>query len=135
VKLTPHSLRSLLQCYQDRYNILLKDKKKKTVRQRQDTESEAKHLNRENGEIKFMIFDNNYNEVKIGSWVNVLFIDPNFILTFPHDEAKIMKAMINKTYEVIDIEHGKALVNQSFDKYHSFTLELASEEMELVDKN
>ena len=114
---------------------MLKDKKKKTVRQRQDTESEAKHLNRENGEIKFMIFDNDYNEVKIGSWVNVLFIDPNFIWTFPHDEAKIMKAMINKTYEVIDIEHGKALVNQPFDKYNSFTLALASEEMELVDKN
>ena len=82
-----------------------------------------------------MIFDNNYNEVKIGSWVKVLFIDPNFISTFPHDESKIMKAMINKTYEVIDIEHGKALVNQPFDKYNSFTLALASEEMELVDKN
>ncbi len=82
-----------------------------------------------------MIFDKNYHEVKIGSWVKVLFIEPNFILTFPHNEAKIMKAMVNKTYEVIDIEHGKALVNQPFDEFHSFTLALASEEMELVDKS
>jgi len=81
-----------------------------------------------------MIFDKNYNEVKIGSWVKVLFIDPNFISTFPQNEAKIMNAMINKTYEVIDIEHEKALVNQPFDELHSFSLALSSEEMELVDK-
>ena len=82
-----------------------------------------------------MILDKNNNEVKIGSRVKVLFIDPNFIATFPPNEAKIMKAMINKTYEVREIEHGKALVNQPFDKYHSFSLALDSEEMELMDNN
>jgi hypothetical protein len=82
-----------------------------------------------------MISDKNNNKVKIGSWVKVLFIESNFISTFPKNEAKIMKAMINKTYEVISIEHGKALVNQPFDEFNGFTLALASEEMELVDKN
>ena len=70
-----------------------------------------------------MVFDKNTNEVKIGSWVKVLY------------EEKILKAMINKTYEVIDIEHGKAIVHLSFDEGHGFSLALTSEEMELVDKN
>jgi hypothetical protein len=30
-----------------------------------------------------MIFDKNHNEVKIGSWVKVLFIELGFISTFP----------------------------------------------------
>ena len=81
-----------------------------------------------------MVFDKNYNEVKIGSRVKVLFIEPDFVSTFPHNEARILKAMINKTYEVIDIEHGKAIVNQSFDEGHGFSLALASEEMELVNE-
>jgi hypothetical protein len=50
-----------------------------------------------------MIFDKNHNEVKIGSWVKVLSIDPGFIATFPLKEEKIMKAMINKTFKVIEI--------------------------------
>ena len=79
-----------------------------------------------------MIFDKNNNEVKIGSWVKVLFIDPGFIDTFPPNHAKIMKTMINKTFEVIDIAHGKALVNQPFDRLESFSLALDSEEIELV---
>ncbi len=79
-----------------------------------------------------MIFDKNNNEVKIGSWVKVLFIEPGFIDTFPPDHAKKMKSMINKTFEVIDIAHGKALVNQPFDKFERFLLALDSEEMELV---
>ena len=82
-----------------------------------------------------MVFDKNNNEVKIGSWVKVLFIEPGFISTFPHNEAKILKAMINKSYEVIDMEHGKAIVYQSFDEVHGFSLALASEEMELVNEN
>jgi hypothetical protein len=82
-----------------------------------------------------MVLDKNYNEVKIGSWIKVLFIEPDFISTFPQDKVRILKAMINKTYEVIDMEHGKAIVNQSFDEVHGFSLALASEEMELVNKN
>ena len=61
-----------------------------------------------------MIFDKNHNEVKIGSWVKVLFIEPGFISTFPLNEAKIMKAMINKTFKVIEIAHNKALIKQQF---------------------
>ncbi|MBF0240797.1 MAG: hypothetical protein HQM12_24140 [SAR324 cluster bacterium] len=81
-----------------------------------------------------MLLDKNHSEVKIGSWVKVLFIEPGFISTFPYKEAKIMKAMINKTFEVIGIEHGKAMVHQPFDSLNGFTLALTSEEMELVDK-
>jgi hypothetical protein len=43
--------------------------------------------------------------------------------------------MVNKTYEVIDIEHGRAIVYQSFDEAHGFALALGSEETELVNKN
>jgi len=78
------------------------------------------------------MFDKNNREVKIGSWVKVLFIHPSFISTFPHNEARKMSDMINKTFEVIAIEHGKALISQSFSKYHGFTLALAPEEMELA---
>ena len=82
-----------------------------------------------------MILDRNHNEVKIGSKVKVLFIEPGFISTFPYKEEKIMKSMINKTFEIVGIEHGKAMVHQPFDALNGFTLALASEEMELVDKN
>lgn len=81
-----------------------------------------------------MIFDKNHSEVNMGSWVKVLFIDPDFISTFSYNEAKILKAMVNKTFEVVGIEHEKALVSQSFSKYHGFTLALAPEEMELVSR-
>jgi hypothetical protein len=81
-----------------------------------------------------MVFDKNHNEVKIGSWVKVLFIESDFVSTFPYNIAKTLKAMINKTYEVIEIEHGKAIVHQSFDEVHGFALALASEETELVNK-
>jgi hypothetical protein len=50
-----------------------------------------------------MIFDKNHNEVKIGSWVKVLSIDPGFISTFPLNEAKIVKGMINKIFKVVRI--------------------------------
>jgi len=81
-----------------------------------------------------MIVDKNNDEVKIGSQVKVLFIEPGFIETFSAKEAKKMKSMINKIYRVIGIEHGKALIHQPFDKFNGFTLALNSEEMELVDK-
>ncbi len=80
-----------------------------------------------------MALDKNHREVKIGSLVKVLFIEPGFILTFPYRKAKIMKSMINKTFEVVEIEQGKALVYQPFDTFHGFSLALTSEEMELVD--
>ena len=66
-----------------------------------------------------MILDRNHNEVKIGSRVKVLFIEPGFISTFPYKKAKIMKTMINKTFEVVGIEHGKAMVHQPFDALNS----------------
>jgi hypothetical protein len=81
-----------------------------------------------------VILDRNHNEVKIGSKVKVLFIEPGFISTFPYKKAEIMKTLINKTFEVVGIEHGKAMVHQPFDTLNGFTLALASEEMELVDK-
>jgi len=81
-----------------------------------------------------VILEKNHREVKIGSLVKVLFIEPGFISTFPYKEAKIMKTMINKTFEVVGIERGKALVHQPFDALNGFTLALSSEEMELVDK-
>ena len=79
-----------------------------------------------------MIFDKNHNEVKIGSWVKVLFIEPGFISTFPRNEAKIVKAMINKTFKVIEIAHNKALIKQQFSARNGISLALAPEEMELV---
>ena len=79
-----------------------------------------------------MIFDKNHNEVKIGSWVKVLSIDPGFIATFPLNEAKIMKAMINKTFKVTEIAHNKPLIYQQFNSRNGISLALAPEEMELV---
>jgi len=79
-----------------------------------------------------MIFDKNHNEVKIGSWVKVLFIEPGFISIFPLNEAKIMKAMINKTFKVTEIVHNKALIKQQFSATSGISLALAPEEMELV---
>ena len=79
-----------------------------------------------------MIFDKNHNEVKIGSWVKVLSIDPGFIATFSLKEAKIMKAMINKTFKVIEIAHNKPLIYQQFNPRNGISLALAPEEMELV---
>ena len=81
-----------------------------------------------------MIVDKNGKEVKIGSFVKVLYIEPGFISTHPHKEAKILEAMINKTFEVVDIQHEKAvLVEQLFNRFNGFQLALDSEEMELVD--
>jgi hypothetical protein len=79
-----------------------------------------------------MIFDKNHNEVKIGSWVKVLFIEPEFISTFPPNEAKIMKAMINKTFKVVEIAHNKALIKQQYSVTKGVSLALSPEEMELV---
>jgi hypothetical protein len=81
-----------------------------------------------------MVLDKNHRKVKVGSLVKVSFIEPGFISTFPYEEAKIMKSMINKTFEVVDIEQGKALVYQPFNEFKGFTLALAPEEMVLVDK-
>ena len=78
-----------------------------------------------------MMFDKNHCEVKIGSRVKVLFIEPSFISTFPNNEAEIVSDMINKTFKVIGIEHEKALISQSFSKYHGLSLALAPEEMVL----
>jgi len=82
-----------------------------------------------------MIFDKNNNEVKIGSMIKVLFIDPGFISTFPRREARIIKKMVGKTFEVVDIEHEKALVTQPFDMLNSISLFIDSEEMELINDN
>ncbi len=82
-----------------------------------------------------MIVDKNNNEVKIGSYVKVLFIDPGFISTFSDNEARIMMSMINKTFEVTEFAHGKAMVHQSIDARNSFGLVLDSSDMELVIDN
>ncbi len=82
-----------------------------------------------------MVFDKNHKEVKVGSWVKILYIDPDFILTFPSNEAEGIRTMLNQVLEVTEIAHGKALVNHQFNKYHSFSLALSSEEMEIVDNS
>jgi hypothetical protein len=79
-----------------------------------------------------MIFDKNHNEVKIGSWVKVLSIDPGFISTFPLNEAKIVKGMINKIFKVVEIAHNKPLIYQQFNPRKGISLALDPEEMELV---
>ncbi len=81
-----------------------------------------------------MVVDKNQNEVTIGSWVKVLFIELGFISTLPKKEAKIINSMINKTFKVVEIEHGKAFVYQPFDIYNGFSLALASEDMELTNR-
>ena len=43
-----------------------------------------------------------------------------------------MKAMINKTFKVIEIAHNKALIKQQFSAGTGISLALAPEEMELV---
>ena len=80
-----------------------------------------------------MIVDKNDNEVKIGSWVKVLSIDPGYIATYPLKEAKIMKSMINKIFEVTEIAHNKPLIYQEFNPRHGILLALEPEEMELVE--
>ncbi|MBU0558754.1 MAG: hypothetical protein KJ799_13945 [Bacteroidetes bacterium] len=82
-----------------------------------------------------MVFDKNHKEVKVGSWVKVLHIDPDFIMTFTSNEAEGIRTMLNQVLEVIEIAHGKALVNHQFNRYHGFNLALDSEEMELVDNS
>ncbi|MCI5166239.1 MAG: hypothetical protein D3903_09130 [Candidatus Electrothrix sp. GM3_4] len=79
-----------------------------------------------------MILDKNQNEVKIGSKVKVLSIDPLYIASFPNDEAKIVQTMINKEFEVTDIEYGKPMVFQAFSNLSGIFLALDSHEMELV---
>ncbi|WP_446008129.1 hypothetical protein [Candidatus Electrothrix sp.] len=79
-----------------------------------------------------MIVDKNQNEVKIGSKVKVLSIDPKYIATFSNEEQKIMKDMINNEFEVTDIEYGKPLVFQAFNKFTGIYLALDSHEVELV---
>lgn len=80
-----------------------------------------------------MMLDKNQNEVKIGSRVKVLSIDPGFISTFPSKEAKIMKGMINKEFDVTEIAYGKPMVFQPLIDPEGFFLALDSHEMELVD--
>ncbi len=79
-----------------------------------------------------MIVDKDQNEVKIGSKVKVLSIDPRYIASFPNEEAKKMKGMINKEFEVTDIEYGKPMVFQAFNNFTGIYLALDSHEMELV---
>lgn len=82
---------------------------------------------------QIMIFDKNNNEVKVGSWVRILFIDPDFIATFSRKEAKIVSAMVNEVFEVAEIIHERALlVTQPFSRTEGIALALAPEEMELV---
>ncbi len=82
-----------------------------------------------------MVFDKNHKEVKVGLRVRVLYIDPDFILTFPSNEAKGIRTMLNQVLEVTGIAYNKALVNHRFNKYKSFSLALSSEEMEIVDSS
>ena len=78
-----------------------------------------------------MILDKHNNEVKIGSWIKVLFIEPDFISSFSENEGEIIKSMINKAFEVSEVKDGKALVYQPFDRFSGFTLALESNEIEI----
>jgi hypothetical protein len=80
-----------------------------------------------------LIVDKNHNEVKIGSWVKLLSIDPGYIATFSLKEAKIMKSMINNIFEVTEIAYNKPLIHQQFNRREGISLALDPEEMELVE--
>jgi hypothetical protein len=80
-----------------------------------------------------LIVDKNHNEVKIGSWVKRLSIDPGYIATFSLKEAKIMKSMINNIFEVTEIAYNKPLIHQQFNRREGISLALDPEEMELVE--
>ena len=82
-----------------------------------------------------MVFDKNHKEVKVGSWVKVLSIEPDFLSTFPSNEAEGLRTMLNKVLEVTEIAHGKALVKHEFNENYSFSLAFDSEEIELVDNS
>ena len=82
-----------------------------------------------------MVFDKNHKEVKVGSWVKVLSIEPDFLSTFPSNEAEGLRTMLNQVLEVTEIAHGNALVKHEFNERHSFSMALDSEEMELVDNS
>ncbi len=79
-----------------------------------------------------MIVDRNNDEVKIGALVRVLFIEPSLISSFPSNEAKVIKSMVNKTFEVTEFQQGMAFVYQEFNAFDGVSLALDSAEMELV---
>ncbi len=81
-----------------------------------------------------MVSDRYGQEVKVGSWVKVIYIDPNYIESLPDDDAIEIESMLDQVLKVTEIIHGKALVKLSvqLNKFKSMSLALSSEEMELI---
>jgi len=87
-----------------------------------------------------MPLDKNGHEVKVGSLVKVLKIDPKVTEFLSDDEAKDVNSMLNEIFEVYEIdEHGGAWVEKWWDRgegqTESHSLSLSSSEMELVNGN
>lgn len=82
-----------------------------------------------------MICDINNKEVKIGSSVKIIYIDPGYISSLPNDLGELVKGMLNKVFKVTELVHGTAVVETQMlpNKYEGIGLGLSSEEMELVD--
>jgi hypothetical protein len=82
-----------------------------------------------------MVLDKCGKEVKVGSWVKVVYIDSGYIAALPNNEANEIKSMLHKVLKVTDIVYGKALVKLSNppDNFRSQSLALSSEEMELIE--
>ena len=81
-----------------------------------------------------MICDINNKEVKIGSSVKIIYIDPGYISSLPNDLGKLVKGMLYKVVKVTELVHGTAVVETQMlpNKYEGISLGLSSNEMELV---
>ena len=85
-----------------------------------------------------MAVDKNGNEVKVGSLVRVIKIDPSLIEILPDEEVDDVKSMLNDVLEVYEIdEYDCAWVEKWWDRgdgeTESHSLSLSSSEMELAN--
>jgi hypothetical protein len=85
-----------------------------------------------------MVADKNGKEVKIGSKVKVLLIDPNITKHLPADEAHDIQSMLNDVLEVYEIDANERVWvekwwNRGEGKTESHSLALSSSEMELIE--
>jgi hypothetical protein len=87
-----------------------------------------------------MPVDKNGIEVKVGSLVKVIKIDPSVTMNVPDNEAKDINSMLNEVFEVYEIdEYSSAWVEKWWDRGNGQTechcLSLSSSEMEVVNGN
>lgn len=85
-----------------------------------------------------MPVDKHGNEVKVGSRVRVIEIDPGITANLSKEEARDISSMLNEVFEVYEIdEYGGAWVEKLWGRgegqTESHSLSLSSSEMELVN--